>query len=511
MADTVATSNHNTNNAAGITVAGGRHQFSIYMKKGTHAGYALVSLASAALGIGGGAQVDLNLGTVVAVNYGSTNSTAAIEALANGWYRVTVTTTLNVAASYAAVWLTDAAFAISYLGTGAYTILWGPHMMRLPCHDATYLPTTTVIRCKLPLDHDPVSRAPLGLLVEDARTNLLRQSQTFETTWILQETTVSVDAAMAPDGTMTADKLVESAVLSEHRAYQSVTATAVTHAWSVYAKAAGCDWLSIRNWGGSKVANFNLATGVIGTTRTFAPVTMQAVGNGWYRCTVTGLAGTTEGMTLNVGHVDTGTANAFSYLGDGVSGVYLWGAQLELGAFPTSYIPTTTAQVTRAVDNVSLATSAFPSIAAVLAAFVDYTPNYVDTNSTGTCQPLVFYGSSTDYSRHGIDTTTSRTGDPTFNVRSGGTLINISGIDNAIVSGVRQRAAWSHDATVFRGAHNGLKHTGADVAPPSPLPTLPTLYFGSSAGGGASINGRVHRASVVPRLQSAAELMSRTL
>jgi hypothetical protein len=109
---------------------------------------------------------------------------------------------------------------------------------------------------------------------------------------------------------------------------------------------------------GNTGRHFNLQTGTPGqqTGNTNTP-SITPVGNGWYRCSITYTA--TAASDLIIFNVANGDG-VFSFAGDNTSGIYLWGAQLEAGAFATSYIPTTTATVTRAADiSTSVATSVF--------------------------------------------------------------------------------------------------------------------------------------------------------
>ena len=246
-------------------------------------------------------------------------------------------------------------------------------------------------------DFDPVALACKGLLIEEARTNVLTYSEQFDNVaWTAVNGIVSADATTSPDGTTNADKLVEgSGVLA---GYPYVTRTYVTTAvsWSrsIYAKSAGRDWLVLRFVNSTSTnlyAWFNLATGLVGTVYTGLTATMTPVGDGWYRCevTVTTARAGSNSQTAGIASADNSVA---AYTGDGASGIYLWGAQLELGAFSTSYIPTTTTSVTRNADVATITGTNFSDWwqAGKGGALVQVTPSTI-TNT----RPLVQFDDNT--------------------------------------------------------------------------------------------------------------------
>ncbi|OQB10818.1 MAG: hypothetical protein BWY21_00125 [Parcubacteria group bacterium ADurb.Bin216] len=222
-----------------------------------------------------------------------------------------------------------------------------------------YYPTTGSAYFGPRFTYDPVTHAALGLLIEEQRTNLLTYSEQFDNAaWTLATASVTANATTAPDGASTADKLVEDSTAAvTHRLYGAATVTAVAHTLSVYAKPAGRSIIALRTPGGV-LSYFNVSTGTVGSVPGPHSAKIESVGNGWYRCSVTW---TPTAGAINVGYDACQVDGSSTYNGDGTSGIYLWGAQLEAGAFATSYIPTTSASVTRAADSATMTGSNFSS------------------------------------------------------------------------------------------------------------------------------------------------------
>jgi len=213
-------------------------------------------------------------------------------------------------------------------------------------------------------DHNPTTGESLGLLVEEQRTNLLLQSEVFGTTWLQSNTNISSDAALSPSGLQVADKIIANTTDGQHFRRQDVAITASTsYSLSVYAKADGYNFLAISP-GALAISDyptwFDLSAGTVSTNTAGNTASIQNVGNGWYRCSVTRTTNVGQ-TTMSARYYVCNNANVSSFAGDNTSGVLLWGAQLEAGAFPTSYIPTTTAAATRSADVASITGTAFSS------------------------------------------------------------------------------------------------------------------------------------------------------
>ena len=179
-------------------------------------------------------------------------------------------------------------------------------------------------------------------LIETVPYNLLAFSEQFnDSVWIKNASTITPNVINSPNGTLTADKLNEDTTTTSHRVYQSTSNSAIgTVTFSIYAKAGERNWLrlAVFDGGTSKYCFFNLTNGTIGTSTGLISQSITSVGNGWYRCTITGdVIVTNIQSQVYIALSD----NGFGYLGDGTSGLYLWGAQTVQGSVPKDYFFTT--------------------------------------------------------------------------------------------------------------------------------------------------------------------------
>jgi hypothetical protein len=188
-----------------------------------------------------------------------------------------------------------------------------------------------------------------SVLLNGTGSNQLQYSQALATSpWVASNSTLTNNVVTAPDGTTTASKLTESATNSIHLVQQAFTETSgITYTLSVYVKNAGRDIIRLEFYNatdGNKDAYFTLSTATVSNLTSGVTGTITNAGNGWYRCTATYVTAYT-GSATNVNIATSISAGSVTYLGDGTSGVYLWGAQLELGSTANTYVPTTTATI----------------------------------------------------------------------------------------------------------------------------------------------------------------------
>lgn len=335
------------------------YSLSVFAKKGTND---FIQLFVPNLIGGMYANFNINTGVVGTLGTSSGNPpTSSITNFGNGWYRCTInftaTTTTSTVTSIGIVTSASAIRSESNTLTTSL-ILWGAQLETSNIAVATdYIPTTTVARTKFAgitqdgllasniprIDYPPLGGCP-SILVEPARTNNFLYSEEFDNGyWEIINSTITANATFAPDGTMTADKFIPNTANSTHQ-IRKIALTSNAYTFSVFAKASGETTFSMWLLGASVRAEFNLSNGTI-IINTTTSAKIEPYPNGWYRCSV---YSSTPGTTFQIYG-----RNGSIFEGNNVDGIFFWGAQAEVGAYATSYIPTTIQAITRNADVIS--------------------------------------------------------------------------------------------------------------------------------------------------------------
>ena len=334
-------------------VAGNNYTASIYAKKGSQ-DFIQIKMSFSAFG-GAWRIATFNLNTGVVVSHNSNSGILpTITNVGNGWYRCTFTclSTASISDEYS-YQISD----FNFTGDGSIGFyIWGSQLV-INTIPQTYFPTTT--RLNIPRIDYTNGSCP-SILVEPQRTNLMIYSEQFENSiWAKSNISITANTVLSPSGIVNADTLTTSNPPSESFIrYSNFSITAnvgSSYTTTVFAKKGTGNFLIIRNLfvqngATSGKAWFNLNTGVIGTVESSQTASMQNMGDGWYRCTLTGIVGSLSNFNfIDFGLTDTNGSSSSSVSVNG----YVWGAQLEQGSNATSYIPTIASTVTRNADVIS--------------------------------------------------------------------------------------------------------------------------------------------------------------
>jgi hypothetical protein len=344
------------------------------------------------------------------------------------------------------------------------------------------------------------------LLIEESRTNLILQSEDFDTTWAETRATLVLNQRVSPNGTLTADRLIASVDNDTHFTTQTFTGTAVAHTFSVYAKTSGLSHIALRLFNGTSqvgLAYYNLLTGATGTV-TAGTATITNVGNGWYRCSLTATLAASASCTADIYLANADNVNSFA--GNAYNGVSLWGAQLEAGAFPTSYIPTVASQVTRSADAASMTGTNFSSWYRA-----DEGTMYGDA-STPFAVPATHF-MQVMHINNGTATNSIRISFNTESVSSAGsTTNNVVQVDinTSSLTGVRKRViAFAYSVNNFAASTNGVT---ALTDTSGILPVVSQMNIGVNATGASisTLSGHIRKIAYYPLRVTNAELQALT-
>jgi hypothetical protein len=406
-------------------------------------------------------------GTVEITVDGTTYVTAAVTA---GWQRFSTTLTPTAGTRTPGIRIVTSGDAVyawgAQLSDSASLDPYTPNFGAAPSAAAAHGPR---------LDYDPSTLAPKGLLVEEQRTNILLQSNTpTVATWIIVAATPTANTTdvLDPAGTNTSTKVVfggaSSAVL------QPVTSTAVAHTASI--------WL--RTASGTASIPFTLYR-----SSPFAAVatTTLTVTSTWQRFTLTGT------------FLDT-TAHNFQYGTNTSATIYSYGAQLEVGSFVTSYIPTAAATVTRNADVASVGVSQFPYSATEGSIVANVTPLNV-----AAARRAVQIDDGTENERYTLSTNSTPNG--LFTVIDGGSS------QAAIATGTPAantniKLAARYKVNDFALSVNGGA-ASTDTSGTLPIANL-LMRLGSGTSSTEPLNGHIRQITYIPRALTNAELIARS-
>ena len=194
-----------------------------------------------------------------------------------------------------------------------------------------------------------------SLLLEPQRTNLQVRSEEFDnSSWSKTNSIIDANSIVSPNGELTADKLIANTTTGTHYIQSTVSSlsTSSEATFSIFVKKSEISQLQLlcaqnsspfTNWARLSF-DLNTLTAFSSTVGTFG---YEDYGNGWLRVFVTGTP-TSSGALIRVS-LFKNSGNYFA--GNNIDGFYVFGAQVEQGSYPTSYIKTTGSAVTRLIDN----------------------------------------------------------------------------------------------------------------------------------------------------------------
>ena len=349
------------------------------------------------------------------------------------------------------------------------------------------------------LEYD-ASGQPLGLLIEEQRTNLISLSNFNNVS--KQEVTTVNDYAAAPDGTNTAVAMFETTNNYFHRAYNTASfLNGNTYTQSVFLKSIGgrAGQLTMTASGfGSIHANFDLINGVVGTKNN-CESQITPVGNGWYRCSITATAIGDAGGDASVVSVTSPTSTRLqNYAGDTSKGLLVYGLQVEQGAFPTSYIPTSGSTVTRNADIPSLPIERFSYNDTQGTLFAEFEHN-ADNSSAS-----FLVSDNTLNNRIQLTSRQTGTSGATAFISASGTTQTAFSTSYNFIAGNKSTLAYKlNDCATTMNGYSVNADTSVTI------PTVTTVYIGN-INSGAKINGHVKRIQYFPKRLSNDELVELT-
>ena len=306
------------------------HTFSIYIKRPTGSGSRTLRLV---------------ISDVTTTTGSSSNFT-----ITESWQRFEFTRTSGSSTGSVGIGFLQGTTGVT-IAAGEVLDVWGA---QLETGDiaTSYIATTTAAVSVGPVANVPrldyLNSSCPRLLLEPQRTNLITYSEQFDNAaWLPVNGTETANAAVSPDGYTNADQFNFNAS-SDSSCYQPLSGSSAAYSISIFAKyVSGGKYLYIFSPLNSDSAKvwFDIEAGTVANQVSGFTGAVQDYGNGWFRCTLTN----TSNKVLD--YIQFGISSTSSSRTLSASSVtYFYGAQVEAGAYATSYIPTLGAAVTRGAD-----------------------------------------------------------------------------------------------------------------------------------------------------------------
>ena len=335
-------------------------------------------------------------------------------------------------------------------------------------------------------DHDPIKGQSLGLLIEESRVNLLTYSEDFSNgIWtkskggVALTPVVTSNAVTSPSGELTADKVVFDIS-------GGTTTTEFSFLAQSYSSVSGTTY-TVSAWVRVDSGTSNIFIDCESSNTNIVQVTST-----WQRFSVTRTSGSSAGKTVRIGlRGNVATSKSAT--------IYVWGAQLEAGAFPTSYIPTTASTVTRSADNAQMTGTNFSS-------WYNQTEGSIVTtyqqNSNVTYNFGVFSLTSSNSNNNNlIDYFVGGGSSPVFRITYNGITLQVYEYGGTSSANIKNKGAFSFTTNKFTKCINGTFYSTSLASPITSgikIPTVNTLVLGPYWGGVQPLNGTISRLTYYP-------------
>lgn len=355
-------------------VSGQQYSFVFYLKAN---GRTIASISPQATATIATVQFDLTAVTSTVLS-GSADSHSITAIGTTGWYKCAFTVTATATGTgYSQVNLRDASGNSSYTGDVTKGMFaWGASVSStgqtvvnqtsgsIHREYAPLLKTASADepRFEYATDGQSVgSGTALGLLVESQVSNLQRYGSAFASWSNSPNTSISSNAAIAPNGLLEADLVVASSTPASTYVYDNGPSivSGTTYTASTYIKSSGQRYVQLLGGGSafpsSQYATFDLQTGSVDANGVTASA--SSVGNGWYRIQATFVANATSTAGIAITFVASATSSYLpTFTGNDYDGLLIWGFQLETGSAASSLANsgTSSSGVTRAADSCSV-------------------------------------------------------------------------------------------------------------------------------------------------------------